>query len=1112
MKKNLLLSLGLFFSASFAWAQAPQVMFEGFDAEQTKGDTEVGWYEFVNNMEGDERNIEDGAMHFYNTMVDTTDWTRAIKFRNLPIKEQTSYRVSFDLCGLNQYTIDGETMIKSKARVALMQGQENGDLPFLGKDNEQYTYDISYFQEPGTGYRKYTMMFFYALDAIQQEYYKEHPGKVEELVKKYFLTLNVFSPGDYYIDNVLIEESEIAGVAFKNDVIRVDFGYDTNIKDLVKANNGRVILPNDCVTLNIDDQEANALSVELLDDGYLYIFCDDVYPGGEDSKVIVSFKNQEGANQIQYKGNKHPRVHEGDVVVRAFSNEVGSYNEEIADVFSFCYETPVLVKADPENGAFNLPNATTDFSVTFNKVVDCSQIEATLTGDNGFSETLTATPAEGLAAEVVFKRPNATDLATGEYTLNITKIFPERILGDDIYGEETIKMYFGEVEADPNDVARNIYTDNFKEKGANYIPEGWEVCNDSGDPIPVGSAGSGPRIFNFTGGGNFSHALYTRAYHCQYGQADDYNIALEEGDKYQLTFNACSWKGQNWMKCVVMAPSGEIVAETIEECLPNVNGNTGASTGDWTKFTIDFKAPETGNYTFKWIPCAQAGEEGSDWHEVMFGNIRLDYVPSSPAARYDGMLKLALDEAKACRDNNNGDRYLGEAWTALDNAIQKYDGKRFTAPSVYEAAVAELKEAVDALNKHVSLVNNYDGLITGDNSAQAMVDKYAETKFNATDYYKNLVEVNGKYTGKLLTDDAELETAIAELTRAINLCKNMFTEANVNEKGIGSQTGTSGVAALTERIRAGIAVAKKLGVAEDAPVIVEANKALTDDDAVAELLKHSIKEKLYTILSDADNTLFDTKVDEVTLEEYKDSFDMTVFVKNPNIYITIDNQLGSANDIIVNPDEETFPGWTVTLGEGWQATASTGWGWTLSEENPYVDAMVQNWTKEFRAEQTITDLPAGIYTIMGGFGERETDAGDLNNHFFIKTSADEADQTVHAPVIGQSFPYSNLAFTNVVITDGQLTLGAFAANGSHVFFNNVQLFMTNSAEGFDYASALKELVDGIDSVEAGNNNAVRKVELYDLNGRRIVTAKKGLNIVKKYMNDGSVRTEKVIVK
>ena len=70
MKKNLLLSLGMFFSASFAWAQAPQVMFEGFDSEQTKGETEVGWYEFINNLEGDERNVEDGAMHFYNTLLE----------------------------------------------------------------------------------------------------------------------------------------------------------------------------------------------------------------------------------------------------------------------------------------------------------------------------------------------------------------------------------------------------------------------------------------------------------------------------------------------------------------------------------------------------------------------------------------------------------------------------------------------------------------------------------------------------------------------------------------------------------------------------------------------------------------------------------------------------------------------------------------------------------------------------------------------------------------------------------------------------------------------------------------------------------------------------------
>ena len=162
-----------------------------------------------------------------------------------------------------------------------------------------------------------------------------------------------------------------------------------------------------------------------------------------------------------------------------------------------------------------------------------------------------------------------------------------------------------------------------------------------------------------------------------------------------------------------------------------------------------------------------------------------------------------------------------------------------------------------------SLINTYDGLIAGDNSAQALVDKYAESKFNGTEYYLSLVEVNNKYTGRLLTDDAELEAAIAELTKAINLCKNMFTVANVNDKGIGSQIGTSGVAALTERIRTGIAVAKKLGVAEDDAVIVEAEKALIDDDGVAEAVKKLVKKELYGKLKEPGNGLFDTKVDEI---------------------------------------------------------------------------------------------------------------------------------------------------------------------------------------------------------------------------------------------------------
>ena len=41
---------------------------------------------------------------------------------------------------------------------------------------------------------------------------------------------------------------------------------------------------------------------------------------------------------------------------------------------------------------------------------------------------------------------------------------------------------------------------------------------------------------------------------------------------------------------------------------------------------------------------------------------------------------------------------------------------------------------------------------------------------------------------------------------------------------------------------------------------------------------------------------------------------------------------------------------------------------------------------------------------------------------------------------------------------------------------------------------------------------MRAVELYDLNGRRILNAQKGVMIVRKYMSDGTIKVEKVVKK
>ena len=128
-----------------------------------------------------------------------------------------------------------------------------------------------------------------------------------------------------------------------------------------------------------------------------------------------------------------------------------------------------------------------------------------------------------------------------------------------------------------------------------------------------------------------------------------------------------------------------------------------------------------------------------------------------------------------------------------------------------------------------------------------------------------------------------------------------------------------------------------------------------------------------------------------------------------------------------------------------------------------------------------------------------------------ETPEGEDGQTGECPGIGQSFPYANAVIENIVVLDGIITIGVNAGPSSHTFFNDVRLLLSGAASGFDYGQAYNEAVDVIDE-KVAKSATVRAVELYDLNGRRIATARKGVMIVKKYMSDGTVRIEKVIKK
>jgi hypothetical protein len=80
------------------------------------------------------------------------------------------------------------------------------------------------------------------------------------------------------------------------------------------------------------------------------------------------------------------------------------------------------------------------------------------------------------------------------------------------------------------------------------------------------------------------------------------------------------------------------------------------------------------------------------------------------------------------------------------------------------------------------------------------------------------------------------------------------------------------------------------------------------------------------------------------------------------------------------------------------------------------------------------------------------------------------------------------------------------AKDAQYFFHHVKITMIAPADGFDYETEK----NGIEAAAAAPT--VRALQVYDLNGRRMIKANKGLQIVKKQMSDGTVRVEKVIVK
>ena len=570
---------------------AGKVVFKAqFDSQPTDP-TAVGFYEFVNNEDGDTRDVAEGILTIFNSdgTLDTDSWwRRAIKFRNLPLVEGKTYRLDFKLMGTNRYedgVHEGDDRPRCQASAALMQGEDDYDIALLDFNGNEQRASFDRFNE--SAYESYSANFVFASEAMQKEKYAEK-GK-GELADKFFLTLNVFNPGNFQVkDLVLSEVGAVQSVGFGTlGAIKVDFGANTNIAAMAEAAPKGLVMFDEAevskyASATVNGAPAEIEAIEYHKDGALYVFLVDAV--GEEDKIVVNFTNPTDERQIKYV-DKETEASTFDVV--EFDAE---YNAGLDGDMSFAYLPPELISSYPANKAFAIDVNLSEFSFTFDHEIVLSKVSATL-DCGGTIVPLTLKTTGETAETVVFVRQD-----NGVLAKNNTITVSGAITVEDAHYDDPYVITF---EAGKPKVAEEIITPvqtiDFTNDEVGKIPLGWtlyfnyESEEKPGELRPSGSAPtSGPRML-------FANGFYVRAdggkqSRAFYGDLEGYAVTLPVGDLH-IDFIASGYKAAGKrVLCEVLDATGQNVLASKEVSLETVTPDGGpVKDENMQKITVAYK-------------------------------------------------------------------------------------------------------------------------------------------------------------------------------------------------------------------------------------------------------------------------------------------------------------------------------------------------------------------------------------------------------------------------------------------------------------------------------------------------------------------------------------------
>ena len=841
------------------------------------------------------------------------EYRRNLFVRNLPIENNSSYRVTVFVKPTMQTKL--QKGVKARIGLDLMRGYFHSEKPFLvdnygvkGSDGnisyKSFADKTDYTDLEVDKWNKITLMSYYNNDSVGRasayllSYYWNNDwdwnvkvdadGKVAaegdsavlkfvQQPDKFFVRLAFRSDSTQFdVDNLSLTKSWIAGVEYSGEMLRVDFGYKTNLGELAQAAKdmnkiAAVQLPGnyfDVWALWHDEDDPSVtfweqvpiLSAEYQGDGYMYMWTEPDEESGDArsfdgaDSVLVSFFNSVASDdlKLKYTGDQYPNgmdtvwVKSGKPVFD-FHNEIASLNPTIGispvtkqPVKSLAELCPVLQKEPYEDGTFGLDPKTRTFTFKFSKNLSFDNIgklsaktKVILRG-NGKEEywNIKDYPADDISGWTTIERPaEYTDDLAGDYVLSfeqVTHLKNPDLDNSEDYGDPVkLNYHFGDFSVNPEIITYFETNWNVPANATEAVCLGTAIIDGTSTSYTLGTGakGKGSRLYRYSDAGQMDCAYYL----CPRGTSVDAHLFIGVGDEeyhinlnkgtYNLSFYALGWDGKS-------ATNLYFYPAPTEDKKPSE-----VATDDKTL---------VGTFTpTNHIPNG----DGKKTNYVISTADAMNYVINIPA---DGTYIIEFEMPKAANWNGTlySDIHITNVGALSDGPVNKINTAIASAAKMLASADAAKYRGAD-YDKLTDVKATADGFIAAQKATMVNLPSVYETEGKEVDAAVSALKLHMDTVDAFDKAFADVEAKLAVYADSLKAFEGLAVVTALKE----TKTAMSDYA-----------------YAEKAPGVIAADTKKMNDGIKAVDDRQAINDQFTTAIADAQKSLADPKASKFVAE------------------------------------------------------------------------------------------------------------------------------------------------------------------------------------------------------------------------------------------------------